>query len=650
MASKDQKRIVVLGGGFGGVFTAMSLEKHLKGNPDIEVVLVSKENYFVFQPMLAEVVSGNIGILDTVSPIRRLLPKTTLYIREVAAIDLSEKTVTLNPGFWPRTHVLRFDHLVVALGTVTDFRGIPGLYEHALSFKNLADAVHLRNHLIHVLEEASIETDSKLREELLTFVVAGGGFSGVEVAAEMNDFLRRVARQYHTISPDDIRVILVHSGKRILERELEESLSLYAQKILRKRGMEIRLNCRLRTASPDAAILADGERMPTKTLVSTVPSSPNPLIETLAVPKERDRIKIDSCFEVEGFSNVWALGDCTLLPNPAGEGFCPPTAQHAIRQAKVLAHNIHARLTGGKLQPFTFKGLGKMGSLGHRSAVAELFSRVRISGFPAWLMWRSIYWWKLPGFDRKLKVGVSWLLDLLIPPETVQLKMGDTSAISQFHYEPGEVVFQQGDLGDSLYIILQGEAEVIVEANGQENVVARLKAGEYFGEMALLRDRERNATIRCTEAMNLLALRQGDFKALVANLPELRQSFEAVIGKAGGRDGDRFFERSNERELMHSCPAWLVGHNKRSCFSGTCRRVCSRNQLLPSSIGAHRTIARFGRSHRWCLDAVDKTLLLAFPLRALRRIHFSPSDETAIFSSLCARSLFAFRSGVTTKV
>ena len=542
--SQGARRIVILGGGFGGVFTAMYLDRLLKSRSDVEIVLVNKENYFVFQPMLPEVISGNIGIMDTVSPIHRLLPRAQLFIRQIQSIDLAAKTVTLAPGFRPRSELLRYDHLVLALGTVTDFRGIPGLHEHALRFKDLADAVELRNHLIHVVEEASIERDREMRSQLLTFVVAGGGFSGVEVAAEMNDFLRRVARQYR-LDHSEIRVILVHSGERILEREMPEKLSLYAQRIMQKRGMELMLKSRLKTASPGAAILGDGTRIPTKTLVSTVPSSSNPIIETLPLPKDRGRVRVNQQFEIDGFPDVWAIGDCCVMPAPGGDGFVPPTAQHATRQAKVLAHNIVARMEGRPLRAFTFKGLGKMGSLGSRSAVAELFGRIRLSGFPAWLMWRTVYWMKLPGLDRKIKTGLSWLLDLIIPPDTVQLKMGGGNAVSQLHYEPGEVVFHQGDLGDSLFIIVGGEVEVIHEEGGRLHVLAHLGAGDYFGEMALLRERTRSATVRCTQPTDLLALRQGDFQALVANLPDLKRSFEGVMEKRLTRE-----QLSSDEDLL----------------------------------------------------------------------------------------------------
>jgi NADH dehydrogenase len=531
---QQKTRIVILGGGFAGLYTAMHLESLLAGNSHVEISLVNRENYFVFQPMLAEVISGSIGILDTVSPIRRLLKRTNLYVRDVVGVDLQNKSVTLSAGFRPRPLVLPFDHLVLALGTVTDFRGMPGLYEHALPFKNLADALRLRNHLIGVLEEAAIESDPELRRQLLTFVVAGGGFSGVEVVAELNDFVRGIARRYRQLDPQQIRVVLVHSGARILERELDENLGLYAQNILKKRSVEILLNDRLKTASPDAAVLKSGTRIPTKTLVSTVPASPHPLIESLGLPKDRGRLKTDLFMQVEGCADVWALGDCALVPSPTGDGFCPPTAQHATRQAAVAAHNIVAAIHGGEKCKFEFTGLGKMGALGHHSAVAEMFGGVRLSGFPAWLLWRTVYWWKLPGLDRKLKVGIAWLLDLLIPPESVQLRLGTAGGVVQAHYEPGEPVFRQGDLGDALYIILTGEAEVVRESDGREQVLARLGAGEYFGEMALLENTTRNATVRCTKPMDVLTLRQADFSALMANIPDLRKSFEGVMARRIG--------------------------------------------------------------------------------------------------------------------
>jgi len=529
MRGGTRKRIVILGGGFAGVYTAQHLEKALGRRDDFEIILINKENYFVFQPMLAEVVSGSIGILDTVSPIRRLLPCTDLHVRDIESIDLKNQTVTTSPGFRPHPHVVPYDHLVLALGNVTDFRGLRGLPEHAIPFKNLGDALYLRNHVIHALEEAAIEEDDpQLRRQLLTFVVAGGGFSGVEVVAELNDFVREVARNYRRIDPAEIRVVLVHSGDRILP-EVTEKLALFAQKILQKRGVEIHLGARLEAATGEEAILNTGMRIPTKTLVSTVPASPHPLIESLDLPKGKNgRVKADSFLQVEGTDNIWALGDCALVPLPGGDRVCPPTAQHAIRQGRTAAHNIVAAIRGGERRKFDFAGLGKMGSLGHHSAVAEVLG-INISGFLAWFLWRTIYLMKLPGWGRRLKVASSWTLDLLLPAELVQLKLAGSSGITQEHFEPGQDIFRQGDLGDRIYIILSGCAEVVREDGGRETVLAQLRPGEYFGEMALLNQTTRNATVRCIEPMNALSLPKREFSILAAHLPELRKSFEQVM-------------------------------------------------------------------------------------------------------------------------
>ena len=528
MTNTARKRIVILGGGFAGVYTAKYLEKALGRRDDYEIVLVNKENYFVFQPMLPEVISGSIGLLDTVSPIRRLLPRTDLHVRDIEAIDLKNKTVTTSPGFRPHPHVINYDYLVFALGNVTDFRGLRGLPEHAIPFKNLADAVYLRNHVIRALEEASIEDhDMKLREQLLTFVVAGGGFSGVEVAAELNDFVRGVAKNYRGLDPKEIRVALVHSQDRILP-EMPEDLAIFAQKILQKRGVELLLNARLEAATGEEAVLKGGMAIPTRTLVSTVPSSPHPIIDMLDLPKGKNgRLICNGFLEVESSEGLFAVGDCGQIPAPDGS-FSPPTAQYATRQAHVAADNIVASIRGGEKKTFAFNELGKMGALGHRSAVAQILG-IKFSGFIAWWIWRTIYLMKVPGWGRRLKIASSWSLDLFLPAELVQLRLNSSMGITQEHFEPGEEVFHQGDLGDRIYMIVRGNAEVHREENGASTRLARLGPGEYFGEMALLKKTVRGATVRCTAPMDTLSLPKKEFSLLTSYLPEVRATLEGLV-------------------------------------------------------------------------------------------------------------------------
>ena len=521
-------KVLILGGGFGGVYAAMALEKLLKKDATVEIGLVNKENYLVFQPMLPEVISGSIGILDTITPIRRLCPHTNLYTREVESIDLKKRVVSTSSGIRPRPSHLEYDHLIIALGNVTRFAGQPGLEEHALPFKYLGEALVLRNHIIHALEEADIESDPEVLQALLTFVVAGGGFSGVEAVAELNDFVRAVCGSFRNINPREIHVVLLHAGSLILP-ELPEGLARYAQTLLQRRGVDIRLNTRLAGATAEYALLAGGQKILTKTLVSTVPSAPNPLVSGLPCKMERGKIVVNEYLEVPDYPGVWAVGDCAWVTDYKTGQVCPPTAQHAIREAEYLAHNLVATVRGRPQKPFALNALGKMGALGHHSAVGEVFG-IKISGFFAWLMWRTVYLMKLPGVDRKIRVATDWLLDLILPPDIVQLKTETPPAIGRAHFEADEIVFSQGDKGDLLYIVVDGEVEVIREEPGKgQTILSHLGPGECFGEMALVSDNPRMATVRSCTSVNVLTMDRDAFYALFAHLPPLRRFFHQLI-------------------------------------------------------------------------------------------------------------------------
>jgi NADH dehydrogenase len=356
--------------------------------------------------------------------------------------------------------------------------------------------------------------------------VAGGGFSGVEVMAELNDFVNSVKKNYSRIRKEKVRCVLVHSGDRILP-EMTQELALFAQKILARRGVEVVLKDRLAAATSEKAIFKSGFEVPTKTIVSTVPSTVAPVLQKLDCAKDKGRLLVNSFLELNGYEGtVWALGDCSSAKTKAGNPV-PPTAQHAIREAKTVAHNITAAIRGGTRLEFAFEGLGKLGSLGHFSAVAEILG-VRISGFPAWLLWRSIYLSKFPGFSQKVRIGLDWLTALLFPPDLVQLKMLRESDIRRQHFEPGEVVFNQGDFGDSVYVIEKGTCEVIREQDGQRRHLADLGGGDYFGEMAVLADVSRNATIRATTPLDVLLIPKDDFSTLKNAVPAFGDVFKEL--------------------------------------------------------------------------------------------------------------------------
>ena len=532
------KKIVILGGGFGGVYTALHLEKQLKKYRDsIEIILVNRENYFTYQPMLAEVVGGSIDILDSVTCLRSLLKHTSIYIRQVTDINIDEKTVTLSPNFSHKEITIKYDELVLGLGTVTDFRTSPGgLAEHALPFKDLSDAIALRNRIIDVIETAAQETDPKERKALLTFVVGGGGFSGVEVVAEINDLARKKAKSYKSIDPNDIKVVLVHSKDRLVDRELSPSLGTYCGKLLQKRGIEILFGSRLTSATPNEAIVDEKIRIRSRTIVSTVPSIANPLIEGLDLEKDFGKIKCSSELRVINKNNVWAIGDCALIPvSPTKpEEYSPPTAQFATRQAPILAHNIKTKLLTGEMKTFTFKSLGQMAALGHKRAVAEILG-IKLSGIIAWFVWRFIYLMKIPGIAAKLRISLSWFLDMLMPTDTVQLKSKPKKGFDNLHYADGDAIFHAGDTGDFLYIIAEGKVDVIKD----DAVITTLNAGEYFGEMALLSEKKRSATIKASGPCKILAIKKDDFDVLMTHFSELKEGFKKTESERLGNTKKR---------------------------------------------------------------------------------------------------------------
>jgi NADH:ubiquinone reductase (H+-translocating) len=414
--NRHKQRVVILGGGFGGVYTAIHLEKLLARVDAVEICLVSRDNFFLFTPMLHEIAASDLEITNIVNPLRKLLRKVEVLVGDVNEIDLPNKQVLISHGY--RNHFLRidYDHLVIALGSVTNFYDIPGLADLAIPMKSLRDAIQLRAEIIRHLEEANSECNPGDRRSLLTFVVAGGGFAGVETVAALNDFVREALPFYPNLCEHMLRVLLIHSGPVILP-ELGESLGRYTQKVLEGRGVEIRLNTRVKNMTENEIFLAHNVPIPCRTLVWTAGTVPSPLIFSLPCPKERGRIVVNQFLQVPDWPDVWAAGDCAFVPDIRNPGQShPPTAQHAIREGKIVARNIAAALSGRPGKPFSFKTIGLLASLGRRTGVARIFG-FNFSGFFAWWMWRTVYLSKLPGLDKKVRVAFDWTLDLIFPKD-----------------------------------------------------------------------------------------------------------------------------------------------------------------------------------------------------------------------------------------
>jgi NADH:ubiquinone reductase (H+-translocating) len=410
-----KNHVLILGGGFGGLYAALEFEK--RRDPDFEVTLLSHDNFFLFTPLLHEVAASDLDLTHIVNPIRKMLRHVQFFEGEVLAVDIVRRQVTVTHGFDQHTHALNYDHVVFALGCVTNFYDIPNLAETATQMKTLGDAIGLRNRLIEHLEEAATECAARDREPLLTFVVAGGGFAGVETIGSINDFFKEALPYYPSIRSEMIRVILVHPGEFVLP-ELGEELGRYAGRKLAERGVEIKTNTKIKAVTSTTVELSDGSQIAARTLVWTAGTCPHPLLEELNLPKERQRLRVNDTMEVEGHPNIWALGDCAMIPDQHG-GYQPPTAQHASREGKVLAHNIVARSRGEKLTSFRFNTLGLLASIGRRTGVARIFG-VNFSGFLAWWLWRTIYLLKLPRIEKKVRVALDWTLDLFFSRDFVQ--------------------------------------------------------------------------------------------------------------------------------------------------------------------------------------------------------------------------------------
>ena len=418
--SNRKPRVLILGGGFGGMYAALEFERALARGAALDVTLVNHDNFFLFTPMLHEVAASDLDITNIVSPIRKLLRRVTFFHGEIEAIDLVQKRVGLSHGHEQHCHSLLYDHLVLALGSTTNFFDIPGLATRAVTMKSLSDAIVLRHHLIANLEEADFECGTSLRAPLLNFVVAGGGFAGVETIAAMNDFLREAVQFFPHLRENMLRIILVSSGQVILP-ELGAKLGTYAQRKLTEQKVEIHSNCKVTAVTNHDVTLSDGMTVTTNTLVWTAGTSPHALLDTLPCPKAKGRVLVNEYLEVPGWPGIWALGDCALVPDRKTGESHPPTAQHALREGRVAARNILATMRGDRMKPFVYSTIGLLAPIGKRTGVANILG-VNFSGFIAWWLWRTIYLLKLPRFEKKMLVALDWTLDVLFSKDLVHFR------------------------------------------------------------------------------------------------------------------------------------------------------------------------------------------------------------------------------------
>jgi NADH dehydrogenase len=506
--------IVILGGGFAGTYCARALKSAFQEETSKNVALLADQNAMLFHPMLAEVSGSSISPLHVVTSLRQFCRGSSIFMGGVEDVDFEQKTVSFIASPFVPPATLKFEHLVLAIGSVVDVSRVPGMPEHGYLMKTVGDAIRLRTDVLQRLEAGSVVEEESIRRRLLTFVIVGGGYSGVETAGQIWDLLRDAQRFYPRINPKEFRLVLVHSGAHLLP-QIGEALGKYCEVELKNRGIELRLNTRVNAITAERAILNTGETIETNTVVTTVGNGTNPVIKKLIdrykLSIDHGRLSTEPTMLVKGYKNIWAAGDCSAIPLADGS-ISPATAQFAMRQGTLLGKNILASRDNKPLEPFRYKTMGEMASLGHRSAVGKVFG-FNVSGFLGWLMWRATYLYKLPGLEQKAKVFFEWNLELLFPRDISLLDFKTTNVVGRVHLEKGDPVYHIGDTAFSFYLLEKGTIVIDDHAGAARTLIP----GEHFGERELLENTKRKFDASATEPSTLLALDKATFEALTKN-------------------------------------------------------------------------------------------------------------------------------------
>ena len=527
-------RILILGGGFSGFYAARNIKKLMGRKSEIEIV--SRDNYFVFQPLLPEIAGGAISAINAVSPLRFLTKGISMRKAEIDSIDPILQQVTVFQGVQRRPTILEYDHLVIALGSGSDLSKTPGLSEHAFTMKTLSDAQRLRAHIIERLEHADITRLPEVKKGALTFSVIGGGFSGVETVGEIKELIDRSLVEYPNIHPSEIRVVLLEFSKRILN-EMPKSLANYAYANLEKRGIEIQLGVGVAKATGTQLVTSENEVIDTRTIVATIGNTPSAIVANMPLILQDGRVLVGRDFKAKGQDNIWAIGDCALIPLNENaskrEDFAPPTAQFAVREAAHLSLNIKNVIEKKNTKPFKYKSKGALASLGAGRGVAEVLG-LRLTGRAAWLLWRIYYISFLPGTQARVSVLWNWLMDGFSRRSVAQINSQNDPGTRYVCYHAGDRIYENGSRADGLYTIVSGSIRITStndETGSEENRI--LRKGEHFGELILLGATRRIATAVAVEDAKVLVVTRQEFLKLAEGLPFFNNYFSEHLKASG---------------------------------------------------------------------------------------------------------------------
>jgi NADH dehydrogenase len=530
--------ILILGGGFAGLYAARNIQRLMGKTVDIEIV--NRENYFVFQPLLPEVAGGAISAVNAVSPLRFLTHDISMRKAEIDSIDPTAQTVTVFQGVQRRPTVLSYDHLIIALGSGSDLSRMPGLNEHAFTMKTLSDARRLRAHVIERLEHADITRLPEVKKGALTFTVIGGGFSGIETVGEIKELIDRSLCYYPNIQSSEIRVVVLEFADRILN-EMSESLAGYAQKNLIERGIEIQLGVGVAKCTGTQLVTTTNEIIDTRTIVATIGNAPPSAVLKMPLAFQHGRILVGRDFRVQGYQNIWSIGDCALIPMKENashrDDFAPPTAQFAVREAKQIASNIKAAVSDQPLKAFKYISKGSLASLGAGRGVAEVFG-IKLTGRAAWLLWRVYYISFLPGMQTRISVLWNWLMDWFSSRSVVQINSEDEQSARYVLYRAGDRIYETGARADGFYTVISGSVQITgIDKNTGKETSRVIEAGEHFGERLLLGATRRIATAVAMDDTKVLSLTRDEFLKLAEGLPFFHDYFENHLKVSGlGQD------------------------------------------------------------------------------------------------------------------
>jgi len=530
-------RILILGGGFSGFYAARNIQKLMGRKSKIEIV--SRDNYFVFQPLLPEIAGGAISAINAVSPLRFLTKGISMRKAEIDSIDPILQQVTVFQGLQRRPTILEYDHLVIALGSGSDLSKTPGLSEHAFTMKTLSDAQRLRAHIIERLEHADITRLPEVKKGALTFSVIGGGFSGVETVGEIKELIDRSLIDYPNIRPSEIRVVLLEFSKRILN-EMPESLADYAHANLEKRGIEVQLGVGVSKATGTQLVTSENEVIDTRTIVATIGNTPSAIVANMPLSLQNGRVLVGRDFQAEGQDNIWAIGDCALIPLNENaskrEDFAPPTAQFAVREAAHLSLNIRNVIEKKNTKPFKYKSKGSLASLGAGRGVAEVLG-LKLTGRVAWLLWRVYYISFLPGAQARVSVLWNWLMDGVSRRSVAQINSQNDPGTRYVCYRAGDRIYENGSRADGLYTIVSGSIRITSTSDETGLEESRiLGKGEHFGELILLGATRRVATAVAVEDAKVLVVTRQEFLKLAEGLPFFNNYFSEHLKASGLED------------------------------------------------------------------------------------------------------------------